>query len=135
MLDVALGRQDQRLGRRARREAGQVLGRERVQPAQPVGSGDRDDAAVREVDDGQALLEQPLLAHRVAVVQRDPGVEALARDGARPGSSGLRVAGQGGQLHVAHARWNAARHDGSFDALQRRGRRGSGAPGRRRPCP
>ena len=84
-----------------------MLGRHRVEPAEPVGSGDGDDVAVREVDDREALLEEALLAHRVAVVQRDAGVEALARHGARPGQQGAPRRRSGRQLHVAHARWNA----------------------------
>ena len=63
VLDVALGGQDQRLARLPRRQAEQVLGRQRVQPAEPVGAGDGDDVAVRQVDDREALLEQALLAH------------------------------------------------------------------------
>ena len=43
---------------------------------------------MRQVDDGEALLEQPLLAHRVAVVGRDPGVETLGGDRAGRGQQG-----------------------------------------------
>ena len=49
---------------------------------QPVGAGDRDDPAVGQVDDGEALGEQALLAQRVAVVGRDARVGAVGRHGA-----------------------------------------------------
>ena len=50
VLDVAVRGQDQRLGARVRRQVVQLLGGQRVQPAQPVRAGDGDDAAVGEVD-------------------------------------------------------------------------------------
>ena len=57
------------------------------------GPGDRHDAAVRQVDDREALVEQPLLAHRVAVVRRDAGVGALALDRAVAREQGGRGGG------------------------------------------
>ena len=46
VLDVALGRQDEGLGGDARREPGELLRRDRVQPREAVGAGDRHDATV-----------------------------------------------------------------------------------------
>ena len=71
------------------------------------GPGDGDDVAVREVDDREALLEQALLAHRVAVVQGDAGLETLAGHGARARQQRAPRRRSGRQLHVAHAGWNA----------------------------
>ena len=85
VLDVTLGAQDERLGRGPRRQRRQVLGRHRVQPGEPVRTGDGDDAPVREVDGGEALDEQALLAQGIAVVGRNTGVRALPRDRARGG--------------------------------------------------
>ena len=45
-------------------------------------------ARLREVDDREALLEQPLLAHRVAVVRGDPGVDPSAATAPGADSSG-----------------------------------------------
>jgi len=83
VLDVALGRQHQRLDGRPRGQTRQRLRGHRVQPRQPVGPCDGEDRAVRQVDDGQALLEEALLAQRVAVVGRDPRVEALGPNRSR----------------------------------------------------
>ena len=51
VLDVALRAEDQGLGPHAGREALEVLGGEAVQPGQPVGTGDPQDVAVRQVDE------------------------------------------------------------------------------------
>lgn len=79
MLDVPVRVQDERLGADARREPDERLGGHRVQPREPVRPGHRDDSAVGQVDGGEALGEQPLLAHRVAVVPGDPGIDSLGR--------------------------------------------------------
>ena len=55
---------------------------------QAVRTRDGEDRAVREVDDREALLEQPLLAQRVAVVRRDPGVDPVGRDRTGSGQEG-----------------------------------------------
>ena len=83
MLDVSVRREEQRLGRLARREVLEVLRGERVQPAEPVGAADPHDAAVRQVDRGVARDELPLLAVGVAVVGRDALVGLVGRDRAR----------------------------------------------------
>jgi hypothetical protein len=61
VLDPPLRRQQQHVGGRAGCQALEVLGRERVQPGEPVGTGDGDDVAVRQVDEGRALDEPALL--------------------------------------------------------------------------
>ena len=88
VLDVALGREDERLDGRAGRQTRHGLRGHRVQPGQTVLTRDGDDRAVGQVDDGEALLEQPLLAHRVPVVGRDPGVDTLGGDRAGRGQQG-----------------------------------------------
>ena len=118
VLDVALGAQHEGLGGHQRREAGEHLGGDRVQPGQPVRSGDRDHAPVGQVDRGQALGQQPLLAQRVAVVGGDARVGAVGRDGAgrRQQRAGRgrrgRWARRGGHRvdcweHAAHHPWIA----------------------------
>ena len=82
VLDVAVRAEQQRLGGLAGGQRGEVLGGQRVQPGQPVGTADADDAVVGQVDDTLAGGEPALLAHRVAVVRRDAGVDA--RRGHRP---------------------------------------------------
>ena len=79
MLDVAVGREDQRLDADAGREIGQVLAGQRVQPAEPVGPGDGDDLAVRPVDESR---RERLLAQRIAVVRRDALIRRISGDGA-----------------------------------------------------
>ena len=81
MLDVAVRAEHERLGADAGGEVVDLLAGHRVEPPEPVGSGDGDDAAVAEVDQRLAGLEQTLFAHRVAVVRRDPGVESVGFDG------------------------------------------------------
>lgn len=68
MLDVSLRAQHEGLARLARAETGELLGGHGVQPGEPVGPRDGHDAAVREVDHREPLLEQTLLAQGVAVV-------------------------------------------------------------------
>ena len=89
------------------REAGEHLGGDRVQPGQPVGAGDRHDPAVGQVDGGEALGEQPLLAQRVAVVRGDARVGAVGRDGA-----GRREQGAGRDRRGCHCLdcWEHAAH-------------------------
>ena len=55
----------------ARGEALEVLGRQRVQPVEPIGPADTHDAAVGQVDDAVAGEQRLLLAVRVAVVSGD----------------------------------------------------------------
>ncbi len=85
MLDVAVGGEDQRLGGLSGGQLADVLGEQQVQPAQPVLAGDRDDAAVGEVDESGAVGEGTLLAEQVAVVRGDAFVHALGGDGAGQG--------------------------------------------------
>lgn len=85
MLDVTVRGQDQRLGGLAGREVGDVLGEQKVQPAQPVLAGDGDDPAVREVDETGAVGQRALLTEQVAVVTGDVFVHALGGDGAGQG--------------------------------------------------
>ena len=55
--------------------------------------GDPHEPPVRQVDDGEPLAEQPLFAHRVAVVGGAPGVGALPRH--RPGTVEPRAGRRG----------------------------------------
>ncbi len=88
VLDVAVRREDQGLGGLAGRQVADVLGEQQVQPAQPVLAGDRDDAAVGEVDEAGAVGEGTLLAEQVAVVGGDAFVHALGGNGAGQGQQG-----------------------------------------------
>jgi hypothetical protein len=83
VLDVSLRREDQRLGPAAGGQVEEVLGRQRVQPGQPVGPADADHLAVGEVDEPVVGLEHPLLAVERAVVGGHAGVHAVAGHGAR----------------------------------------------------
>ena len=89
VLDVPLGREDERLDGGARRQTRSavcvVIECSQVRRSGPVTVRT---ARLREVDDGEALLEQPLLAHRVAVVRRDPGVDPVGRDRTGRGQQG-----------------------------------------------
>ena len=60
----------------------EVLGGQRVQPGEPVGPADPDDAAVGEVDEAVTASERALLAVERAVVRRHGGVDAVTGDGA-----------------------------------------------------
>ncbi len=102
VLDVALRRQDQGRGLLVRRQRGQVLGRQRVQPAEPVSAGDTHHAAVRQVDHARAGQQRPLLAERVAVVSRDVRVDTVSRYGAWQRQEGAWR----GCRHPAH-RWHS----------------------------
>ena len=82
VLDVAVRAEDQRLGPDAGREALEELGGQAVQPGEPVGTGDPDHVAVREVDEALTGLEDALLAVERAVVRGDRGVDPVAADGA-----------------------------------------------------
>ena len=73
--------EEERLGRDAGGEPVERLAGHRVQPAQPVGAGDGEHAAIGEVDDRLAALEAALLDDRVAVVAGHPGVDALGGHG------------------------------------------------------
>ena len=80
VLDVALRAQHQRVGPAPRRQVGEVLGGQRVEPGQPVGAGDPQHVAVGEVDEAVARLERALLAVEGAVVAGDGGVDPLGGD-------------------------------------------------------
>jgi hypothetical protein len=71
VLDVALRGQHEGLGGRARHEPGHVLRHQRVQPRQPVRTGDPQHVAVRQVHDATPGGERPLLGVGVAVVTGD----------------------------------------------------------------
>ena len=58
---------------------------ETVQPRQPVGPGDADDAPVRPVDQAHAKREPALLGGRVTVVRRHPSVNAISGYGTGQG--------------------------------------------------
>ncbi len=85
VFDMAVRGEDERLGGLVRGEVADVLGEQQMQPAQPVRTGDRDDAAVGEVDESGAVGECALLAEQVAVVGGDAFVHALGGDGAGQG--------------------------------------------------
>jgi hypothetical protein len=51
-----------------------------VQPAEPVGPADPDDATVRQVDIPLSGEQRLLLAERVPVVGRDAGIDAVGLD-------------------------------------------------------
>src|SRR5659263_395289 len=84
MLDVALRAEHEELGRGPRCERRDLLRGDRVQPGEPVRTGDAHDTEVRLVDDGDGARERTLLGGRVAVVEGDPGVDARPGDGAVP---------------------------------------------------
>ncbi len=89
VLDMPVRAQDQQLGRAERSETGQLLRGQRVQPAEPVRSGDRDHAEVRLVDDAAPGLERALLGDGVAVVPGHTCVTPGTGDG--PGEVEQRV--------------------------------------------
>ena len=80
VLRVPVRAQDERLRGRPRGEGLQMLGREAVQPAQPVGPADSQHTAVRPVDDRDAFGEPALLAQGVAVVRGHPVVRRVGCD-------------------------------------------------------
>ena len=88
VLDVPVGGEDQGFGRLVRREVADVLGEQQVQPGQPVVAGDRDDPAVRQVDETAAVGECALFTEQVAVVRGDAFVAPLGGDGAGQGQQG-----------------------------------------------
>ena len=59
----------------------EVLGREVVQPGEPVGTADADDVTVRQVDEALAGDEASLLAGDRAVVSGHPGIRGISLDG------------------------------------------------------
>ena len=81
VLDAALRGEHESLGGRPRLEPLEVLGREGVQPGEPVGAGDREHVPVREVDEAVTLLETTLLDGELAVVGRDAVVGSVGLDG------------------------------------------------------
>ena len=74
VLHPTLTVQAQILGTGAVGLRGDVLGGQRVQPAEPLGPGDRDDEAVRAVDHHGIVLGRALLAEGIAVVPDGAGV-------------------------------------------------------------
>ena len=82
-FDAALHAQEQQLTGLTGLEVGDLLGGQRVEPAQAVRSGDRHHAAVGKIDDGGTGREGALLPQRFAVVGRDAGVGAARFNGAR----------------------------------------------------
>ncbi len=79
MLDMPVRVEHQQLGALPRREPRQTLRRERVQPREPVFSGDGENGAITERSDGGTRCEGALLAERVAEVTES----GLVGDGAR----------------------------------------------------
>ena len=79
ILDPALAVEAEILGARAVGQLADVLGADRVQPAAPVGSGQRDDRAVGPVDHDGAVLGGALLAERITVVPDRSGVGRVLR--------------------------------------------------------
>ena len=93
VLDVPLRAEHEQLRRGPRRQRGQLLRGDRVQPGQPVGAGDGDDAEVRLVHHRAAAGQRALLGGRVAVVPRDAVVGTGARGPRRGGpAAGWRAA-------------------------------------------
>ena len=90
VLDVTLGRKDQRLGPDTSSEALEVLGGQRVQPREPVGPADAHHVAVREVDEAVGGLERALLTVEGAVVRRHTRVDAVATDRSGETEQGAR---------------------------------------------
>ena len=79
---MTLRREHQRGDPDTRGQVGEVLGGQRVQPAEPVGTGYGEDAAVGQVDGPVTGLEPALLPQRVAEVPGLSGVETrLGEDG------------------------------------------------------
>ncbi len=93
MLDVAVGRQDQRLDADARRELGKVLAGQGVQPAEPVGPGDGDDLPMRPIDQSR---RERLLTQRIAVVGRNELVRRISGDGAGAAQQHAGLRGRSG---------------------------------------
>jgi hypothetical protein len=79
-----LGLEDQRLCGRAGSKPGQHLGGDRVQPGKAVRSGDRQYPTVGQVDCGQTLDQEPLLAQGIAIVRGNRAINTLTRDGSGP---------------------------------------------------
>ena len=93
VFDASARVEQESLGRHARREAGEALRRERVEPGEPVGPGHRDHGPVRQVDDGGPGCELPLLTERVAVVLgRGTDRAGASLEGVRPLRDGRRSA-------------------------------------------
>ncbi len=82
---MSLRAEDEGIGARARRQLVQVLGRQAVQPAQPVGPGDPQYAAMRAIDDTGTDGQRTLLGIGIAVVRGNSGVRAVGGDGSRLG--------------------------------------------------
>ena len=74
ILDTALAVEAEILGDRAVGKLADMLAGDRVKPAPPVGSGQRDDRAVGPVDDDGVMLGGPLLAERITEVPECSGV-------------------------------------------------------------
>jgi hypothetical protein len=100
VLDVAVRGEDERGDRRPGKQALEVLGGERVQPAEAVGAGDPHDTPVRQVDEAVPGLQCPLLAGERAVVRRDRGVQVVAGHGPRKAEQ--RAVVDGHDVSVRH---------------------------------
>ena len=96
VLDVPLRAEHQQLGRRPRRQRGQLLRGDRVQPGQPVRAGDGDDAEVRLVDHGAAAA--------TARAARRSGRRSARRRRRRARSPGPRRGGPAAGCCAAGAR-------------------------------
>ena len=102
VLDMALRAQHERLRGRAWLQMLQVLGRQAVQPAQPVGAGDPQHSAVGLIDYAPAGRQGALLGVGIAVVCGDARVRPGGRDSS--GLSEQRAAHRlGGRLRVDSA--------------------------------
>lgn len=62
-----------------------------IQPAQPVGAADGDNASVREVHNGVSAGQFTLFAQRIAVVGGDAGIKAAGFHRAVTGQEGAQV--------------------------------------------
>src|SRR5262249_283629 len=102
VLDVALRAQYQSFPCRARLEPLQILRSQVLQPAEPVGAGDPEHAAVRPAGHAEPARDAPLLGERVAVVRRDARVDPIGWDG-----SGCREQRAGHEPEGRLRRWTA----------------------------
>ena len=74
VLHPALAVEAAVLGARAIMEVGDVLGAQRVQPTEPLGTGQGEYRAVRPVDDHRVNFGGALFSQRVAVVPHRAGI-------------------------------------------------------------
>ena len=74
MLDMAVRAQDQIERRLPRGKRLHMLGRERMQPGEPIWPGDRDNTTVRQVDPALTAKKPALFPVGIAVVPGHSGV-------------------------------------------------------------